>query len=269
MSQADAAKALAELGFTGLESEIYAFLVRESPATGYRIAQAIGKPVANTYKAIQTLQAKGAIEVEDGETRLCRAVPSAELLDRLGREFESRRAQAKDLLGKLGTPPLDDRIYQLRSATQVLQRARETVQTAKRVVLLAAPRATVLDLTDAIAAATARGVQVLVKTTGEVTLAKVEVFVATRADDLVHHSQFLRLVADGEQLLSAHLNEENTTALWTRNPALALPAHEGLAAEISLLAVADRIEDGAGPKRIVRALTTAPTASETPGYRSV
>ena len=50
--------ALRELGFTELESRIYIFLLEESPATGYRIAQAIEKPVANTYKAIELLYYK-------------------------------------------------------------------------------------------------------------------------------------------------------------------------------------------------------------------
>ncbi|MDO8629132.1 MAG: helix-turn-helix domain-containing protein, partial [Phycisphaerales bacterium] len=66
---------LVPLGFTPLEGEVYAILVAESPATGYRVAQAIGKPVANTYKAIESLERKGAIVVDDGESRLCRAVP--------------------------------------------------------------------------------------------------------------------------------------------------------------------------------------------------
>jgi hypothetical protein len=42
-------KALMALGFTELEARIYTFLLQESPATGYRIAQAIQKPVANTW----------------------------------------------------------------------------------------------------------------------------------------------------------------------------------------------------------------------------
>ena len=69
--------ALVPFGFTALESEIYVFLLGESPATGYRVAQGINKPAANTYKAIQTLQSKGAILVEEGSSRFCRAVPIA------------------------------------------------------------------------------------------------------------------------------------------------------------------------------------------------
>ena len=62
--------ALVSFGFTALESEIYVFLLSHSPATGYRVAQGINKPAANTYKALQTLQSKGAILVEESANRM-------------------------------------------------------------------------------------------------------------------------------------------------------------------------------------------------------
>ena len=83
----ESVQALQTLGFSALEASIYSFLLTESTATGYRIAQALGKPVANTYKGIQALQAKGAVLVEDGSTRLCRAVPPDELMGQMERAF--------------------------------------------------------------------------------------------------------------------------------------------------------------------------------------
>ncbi len=113
MAVMDSVKALADLGFTHLEAEIYAFLLQESPATGYRIAQAIGKPAANTYKAIQTLEQKGAVIVEDGTSRMCRAISSEELLSQLSRDFESKRTTAMASLSRLGHATTDERIYQV------------------------------------------------------------------------------------------------------------------------------------------------------------
>src|SRR5690348_5292210 len=107
----DASQILVPFGFTGLESEIYAFLLKESPATGYRIAQAIGKAAANTYKAIEGLQQKGAVLIEEGASRSCRAVPPDELLARLTRDFEWRRAEAEILLSRINSESSDDRVY--------------------------------------------------------------------------------------------------------------------------------------------------------------
>src|SRR4051812_35804269 len=115
----EAIEALVALGFTGLEAEVYAWLLGESPATGYRVAQALGKPAANTYKAIESLQQKGAVLVEDGESRLCRAVPAEELLRQAERGFAEKRAAAARALSELRGPGGDERVYTIRTADQV------------------------------------------------------------------------------------------------------------------------------------------------------
>jgi HTH-type transcriptional regulator, sugar sensing transcriptional regulator len=265
MATIDPATALVSFGFTGLESQIYAFLVTEAPATGYRIAQAIGKPVANTYKAIQTLQAKGAIEVEDGDSRLCRAVPSTELLDRLGREFEQKRADAKETFGKIAQGESDDRVYTIRSKNQAMQRARQMFSEARNVALLSAPSSIVQSLKDELTEAGQRGVEIAVKSDAEISIPRVEGFVIVRDDDLLRHGHFLRLVIDGRQWLAGLVRpmHDDAEMVWSRSRALSLLVHEGLAAEISLVAVAERIEDGAGPKRLAKALSSVRPASAT------
>src|SRR5438874_1780106 len=80
MGDQDLIRALVELGVTGLEAEVYTFLLQESPATGYRAAQALGRPVAGIYKALEALAHRGAVVVEEGTTRQYRSVPGEELL---------------------------------------------------------------------------------------------------------------------------------------------------------------------------------------------
>ena len=55
---------LTSLGSTMLEAEIYVYLVQHSPASGYKIAKAIGRSFPSTYKAVVSLQAKGAVLVD-------------------------------------------------------------------------------------------------------------------------------------------------------------------------------------------------------------
>src|SRR4051794_8088247 len=127
--------AFVRLGFTEMEGRIYTFLCQEAPATGYRIAQAIGKPVANTYKAIEVLERKGALLVDDGENRMYRAVPVEEILGRLDRDFRESRARTARAFAPLGTPAEDERVYQLRAREQVLERARQMLAGAQKVAL--------------------------------------------------------------------------------------------------------------------------------------
>jgi HTH-type transcriptional regulator, sugar sensing transcriptional regulator len=82
------------------------------PATGYRVSHAIGKPTANTSKAIAALAQRGAVICDDSGSRLCRAVPNEELLDRLARDFGERQQDAGNAQSKIRKATGGDRVYQ-------------------------------------------------------------------------------------------------------------------------------------------------------------
>ncbi len=258
-------RALADLGFTNLEAEIYAFLLQESPATGYRIAQAIGKPAANTYKAIQTLEQKGAVIVEDGTSRKCRAISSEELLSRLSREFEKKRASALSSLSSLNNVTVDERIYQIRSKDQVLQRAREMLAVAKQVALASIPSVLVTELADALLEAAASGVDVAIQSDIAVRIEGVESVVWTEEEKGL---STLQISVDCDEVLMAlyDVDGQLIQAIWTRSPAVVVAQHQGLASQVCLVSVAERIEEGAGQKRLTRAVSSLRTVASTPGY---
>ena len=266
MAVRDSVKALAELGFTNLEAEIYAFLLQESPATGYRIAQALGKPAANTYKAIQTLEHKGAVIVEDGSSRMCRAVSSEELLSRLTREFESRRNSALSSLNSLNNLSVDERIYQIRSRDQVFQRCREMLAAAKGVVVAVVPGAFVAELAQDILQTAIRSVDLAIKSNELVRIEGVESVVDPSPNRVV---LTLQLVVDAEQSLVAVFDagQNLVQATWTQSAALAITHHDGIASEICLTSVANRIEEGDGAKRIARTVNSLRRSELTTGYK--
>ena len=159
MTEPNFVQTLVAMGLTSLEAEVYGHLLLESPATGYRVAQAIGKPAANTYKALESLARKGAVLVDDGANRLCRAVPSDEWLSQLERQFQANKKQAAEALAGLSTTAYDDRIYQLTSRTQVLERCRAMLERCKHVAVMDIFPGLVADLRDAMESAAARGVE--------------------------------------------------------------------------------------------------------------
>ena len=124
--------ALSSLGFTELEAAVYASLVQASPATGYRVAQAINKPVANTYKAIESLQEKGAVITDETGNKLCRAVPPQEVLQQLESTFSRQKREAADALSRLRPAPGDDGVYALTSRSQVFERCRAMLSRPRR-----------------------------------------------------------------------------------------------------------------------------------------
>jgi len=265
MADSDSVKLLADLGFTHLEAEIYTFLLQESPVTGYRIAQAIGKPAANTYKAIQTLELKGAVLVEEGTSRMCRAVSAEELINRLGREFQSKSNLARQSLSQVGQPTRDERIYQIRSKEQLFQQVREMIGAAKQVILGTVVGQVVPDFAEEFLAAVGRGVDVVLKSDRTIRIEGVEV---VPDDPNEWGCAVIQIAVDGDQMLMGSFNRVGklTQAFWSRNPLIAVSSFKGLSSDICLSSLAIKIEEGAGPKRISRTLDSYRLVSETTGF---
>ncbi len=233
MASHDGIASLVALGFTDLEARVYAYLVAEGEATGYRIAQATGKPVANTYKAIESLERKGAALVEDGPTRVVRAVDPERVLDGLARRYESDRKQAQAVLKRVEREEEDGRTYTVSSEAQALERARQMLAEAAVVALVRASADVQATLHEEIADAEGRGVDV----------AQIE-------------GSGLTVAVDGNQCLVA------PEGIWTRNPIVARTVFDGLAAEATIAEIGAQLEDGAGPKKLQRALAARRRAPE-------
>ena len=217
-----AAKALTFLGFSEIEALVYCFLLEESPATGYRVSHGIGKPTANTYKAIAALALRGAIVIDDSDSRLCRAVPPDELLDRLDREFDTRKQVAASELAKIRQSEGDDRVYYLTSVEQVIERTRTMLKGAKNAALLELFPLTVPLFAADLESAAKRGVAVAVKVYEPVTLKGVTVVRPDEAPRVlsVWPGQQISIAIDGEQFLTALLSQDASTvhqALWSNS----------------------------------------------------
>ncbi len=264
-----AAKTLEGLGFSEIESLVYCFLLEESPATGYRVSHGIGKPTANTYKAIAALAQRGAIIVDDSESRLCRAVPPGELLDRLNRDFDARRRVAESELAKIRQASGDDRVYYLTSVEQVLERARSMLKAAKSAALLELFPRTVPLLSAELEAAAKRGVRVAVKAYAPAPLKGVTVVVSTEAQRVlsVWPGQQISIAVDGEQFMTALLSQDTESvhqALWSNSTFLSCFYYNALNVE----QVLTDIESGAS-KADSRLNALSLTRLKPPGFRKL
>lgn len=248
----DSVQLLVSLGFTPLEAEIYTFLALESPATGYRIAQALGRPVAGVYKSIDSLGNAGAILLDEGEPRHCRAVPVAELMARLQRSYSSKTAAAAAAMSGLGAAPRDDRVYQVRSLEQALERCRFMLDGCSSVALIDGFAGTLEALRPEIEAAAKRGVKVVVQTDQPEAFGKARVLLT---DLHAPAGQRLILVADGAEHLVAFLDQDGGTllqAVWSGSPYLSSLVH-GLV--MSRFVMAETMDDPAVPapvKELIR-----------------
>ena len=246
---------LMALGFTALEAEIYAGLLEESPVTGYRIAQTLGKPAPNVYKAIESLEAKGAVMVDEGRSRLCRPVPPEELLNHLERRFRDTRKSAEELLSRIREPKRDDRVYTLRSRDQVLERARTMLGCAREVAIVDGFPAMLEALRPDLEEAAARGVNVGVIAYREIELAGVETIEKPHGDATLERwpGQWLNVIADGTEHLVALLDPDGDRvrqAIWSGSVYLSWVVHSSVAAELILAEIERMFEAKASLKEI-------------------
>lgn len=273
MSAEQSVRALVELGFTGLEAEVYTALAQHPPMTAYRVAQLLGKPAANVYKAVESLQVKGAVIVDDGASRVCYAVPSEERLGLLERGFRESRGRAAAALAELQSVPADDRVYQLRSRDQVMERCLRMLERAERVALLDAFPGPLGELRGAAEAAAARGVTVGVKAYEPTALRGAEVFVHPEGRAVIRRwpGQWVNVVADGREHLLALLTRDGAgvhQAVWSESNYLSWVYHSAVAGELVMAEVEKRVAEGASSKELRGTLERyrRVLASDAPGF---
>ena len=156
---------LTELGFSVYEARTYIGLLQRGPATGYTISNATGVPGPKVYETLRRLVERGAA-VQTGE-RPARygAVPAERLLAALERTFQARLQAARRDLEQLRRPETAEQsvvLARLQSASGVVARALQAVEQAQRRVYLSARGPELAELSDAVAAASARGVEFVV-----------------------------------------------------------------------------------------------------------
>lgn len=274
MSQ-DPVPPLAALGFTELEARVYTYLVQHPQATAYRVAQDLGKAVANTYKAVESLQQRGAVIVDEtGESRLCRAVPPAQLLGALRRTFEREHTAAQRALASLLPVEQVGGIFTLSSVEQVYERCARMLESAEEIVLLDAFPAVVERLAPAVEAAAARGLIVAAQVYARVELRGVETVHTGDSRRTLERwpGQWLCLIIDGAEYLFAYLDREGQAvhqAIWSDSAFLAWIQHSYLSSALGAGVLEQLLREKASPQAIDAALvrTERWSSVEARGFR--
>ncbi len=272
----DVAEPLVRLGFTQLEADVYAWLLGEEPATGYRIAQALRKPAPNIYKALESLEEKGAVMADEGRKRRCRPVPPEELLAHLDRQFQGERRKAERALRRLHRREEDGRVYRMRSPSAVMERCRAMIARAREVILVDAFPEPLADLADDLRRAADRKVRVAALTYAPVELDGVELYVNVEGDHVQARwpGHWLNVVVDGSEHLVCLMDADRRhvrQAVWSGSPYLSWVYHSALAGEFGMAALeaeasgltsAPRYRERIAQLRTLRALNA-------PGYREL
>ena len=235
----EALQILGELGFNDTEALVYCELLRTPGATGYRIAQSLGKAQASAYAALAALETKGAVLYDDRETRAYRAVPPAELLGRLRKKFDHNFDRANQLLESLEAPANDTRIYQLRNVDQVYERARTMLRAAQETAVFELFPGPLAELKPDLLAAAGRGVRVAgLVLRPEDAIEGIRCTVSRHGQSVMDTwpGQQVTLVVDGAEFLVALLDSAGQVqhGVWTANTYLAFLFGNGIVSDVVL-----------------------------------
>ncbi len=232
------ADVLLEFGFNAIEAAIYRVLRQNPGLTGYRIAKLIGKQQANTYQALASLLQKGAVLVEEAESRTYSAVPPRELIGRLRRSFAERCDRAETALAQISAPEVSDRVEYIKNADQVYERARSMLNAARETIVLEFWPQAMSTLLPELEAATGRGVAAAGLVLEPEPQARGVTLVCTpsapRLIELCPGVQ-ITLIVDGRQVLLATMEAVTgrvVNAVWSDNPYMALTLHNGIVSDI-------------------------------------
>ena len=249
-------QSLKYLGFTATEANVYLFLLHEPNVSGYRISQALGSPPSQIYKAVESLEQKGAVVTDDGKTKQCRAVELQTLIKQMQSRFTQQAENAKNQLKDIDHSPADDRIYQLKNVDQAYARAKTMIEQAQRVIMVDMFPGPASKMADAITAAAKRGVKVCARLYQPIEMDADLMFEPEQSELILDKTdgQHLSLAVDCKELLSVLFGQDADSksgitsciknGIWSKNSYLCSVQHNSIASEVYFLTVRQHIEHG-------------------------
>lgn len=134
----DIVPALQRLGFAEYEARAYVALVKRSPLNGYELAKASAIPRANVYAVLERLTARRAVvRLDEPDGTRYAPVPPAELMRRLGSDFQAVATETADALAALEAVPDHVPVLNVRGYPALLDHARTALRAARRSLLIA------------------------------------------------------------------------------------------------------------------------------------
>ncbi len=228
---------LMELGLSKLQARTYLSLLKRSHRTGYQVARELDEPVANTYKALESLRKEGLVLVEaSAKVKAYAAQPIGLYLDQRERRFSRRRETIERSLKSIVPATPGEGFYTIESPEQLYALSSSLIAKARDAVAVDATALPLEEIRKDLRKAARKGRQVLVKAYRDVKIPGCTVVHSEEVDsplsDLPIH--LLNIIVPGEGYIIAVTDLENNRLLhgvFVRNPVLSLLAYNGFTME--------------------------------------
>jgi sugar-specific transcriptional regulator TrmB len=222
MDDAKRIKLIEEIGFSKIEARVYYILLKKSPLTGYKIANEIGKSNSNTYLALENLVKKSAISLLEGnKSKEYIAIPIEQLLEIRIKEAKKQKDIVAEAFKDFKFESGEDQIYRFKNKEQLRLKALEMIENAKHAVLVDSETAQLDMIKDKLEDAAAKGLKVLVETTGKEKITNcymVESYNLNK-ETIVLDFDWLVISVDAEKTLVSYFTKEDELieGLWISN----------------------------------------------------
>ena len=171
----EAVEILQELGLKEYEAKCYVALSRLADGTAKEVSDVSEVPRTRVYDATRVLESKGLVEVRHSNPQVFRAVDVDTAIRTLQSEYESRMASLREHLERVEPVQTAERgtgtneMWTLSGATSIGKRLQEFIGDASEELrlLVGTSDAVSGEVTDALQAATQRGVSVVVGTVSD------------------------------------------------------------------------------------------------------
>jgi len=238
---------LREMGLSELEAYIYIWLLGNKRSTGYKIAGQIGKPVANTYKALKSLQQKGAVVSDKSSgTVYFDTIPIEEFLNKIENEFKIKREQIIEEVNKLEVQQEPTGIYELQSKELVFEKASSMIKSAQNTLLIDGFPAPMQTIKQYLTEDRANEITIYVKNYSGENIKHVHQIQAS-IPELIYtelNGQWLIVLKDTVESLIAFFSKDGRElihCIWTKDPFISFILFNGSAYEFNFTEVCEQI----------------------------
>ncbi len=266
---------LVKIGMSRLESEVYVTLLKESPLTGYRIAQILNKAAANTYKSLESLEKKGAVTAEETPNmKQYSAVPVTQYLEQLEKSFKNDRAVIEGFLKDMSYSVSGDKIYMLQSFDQVIEKCSQMLEGAEHSVIVDAFPDVLEKIVPQLENAGSNGVNIIVNAYEPIELKNCRVIIKSNAKNVLElwSGDWMNIAVDGREYLITAIDKDGNFqhAIWSNSPYLSFFVFNGFRYEMLFSALSSKIPDQNRNELIKKAFEDVNIDfSNLPGYRTM
>lgn len=238
---------LGEMGLSHLEATIYIWLLENKRSTGYKIATKIGKPVANTYKALKSLERKGAVVSDNTSGKLYfDTVPVEQFLNAIENEFIKKREQIIREVDTLDVMQEPIGIYELKSAELVYEKAVNMIETAQHSLLIDCFPTPLARIKPNILKRSNTGIDIYLKHYAGETIEGVHLISKTESDIVLDElqGQWMIIIKDAVETLIAFFDrsgEEMIHSVWIQDAFISLIHFSGSVIECVLSEILEKV----------------------------